>query len=81
MDAPDRDPIDALDPRYFQIGDIVEEIAVMGDEHDRAFELAQRMFEPGDGFGVEMVRRFVEQENIRFLKKQAAKRNAALLAT
>src|ERR1700730_15560373 len=34
MDAPDRDPIDGLDPRYFQIGDIVERPPAERPQHD-----------------------------------------------
>ena len=59
---------------------IVEEVAIMGDEHDGALELAQRVFEPGHGFGVEMVGRFVEQQNVGRFEQEPAERHAALLA-
>jgi adenylate cyclase len=34
MDAPDRDPIDGLDPRYFQIGEVVERPPAERPQHD-----------------------------------------------
>ena len=34
MDGPDRDPIAALDPRYFQIGDVVERPPAERPQHD-----------------------------------------------
>ncbi len=34
MDDPDRDPIDGLDPRYFQIGDVVERPLAERPQHD-----------------------------------------------
>jgi len=46
-------------------GHIVEEIAVMGDKHHRARIIAQVMFQPGDRLRIEMVGRFVEQQQIR----------------
>ena len=42
-------------------GRVVEEVAVMGHGDDGAGEAVQELLEPFDGFGVEMVRRFVEQ--------------------
>ncbi len=52
----------------------------MGDRDDRAGVILQVMFEPGHRFGIEMVGRLVEQQNIRFLQKQAAHRDTAALA-
>lgn len=46
--------------------DVIEEIPVVGDGDDGAFVVAQVMFEPRQGFGVEVVGGFVEQENIGF---------------
>ncbi len=43
---------------------IVEEVAVMGDDEDRARIFAQVVFQPVDGFGVEMVGRLVQQQQI-----------------
>ncbi len=62
-------------------GDVVEEVAVMGDHDDGAGIIAQMMLEPGHAFGIEMVGRLVEQENVGLGEQQLAKRHAALLAT
>ena len=60
--------------------DVVEEIAVVGDDEDRARILAQVAFEPVDGLGVEMVGRLVEQQELGLVEQQAAERDAALFA-
>ncbi len=61
-------------------GDVVEEVAVMGDDHHGARVFAQMLFEPGHGFGVEMVGRLVEQQQIGLGQQQPAERHAAPLA-
>ena len=60
--------------------DVVEEVAVVRDGHDRARELLQKLLEPGDGLGVEMVRRLVEEKHVRAREEEAAERDAALFA-
>ena len=60
--------------------DIVEKIAVMGDDQDRAGIGAQVALEPVDRLRVEMVGRLVEQQKLRLLKQQAAEGDAAALA-
>ena len=52
----------------------------MGHGDDGALVLLQMMLEPGNGFGVEMVRGLVEQQDVRLLEQQPAERHAALLA-
>ena len=42
-------------------GHVVEEVAVVRDGDDRAFILLKMLFEPLHRFGIEMVRRLVEQ--------------------
>ncbi|MNE80317.1 hypothetical protein D3C80_1768770 [compost metagenome] len=42
-------------------GDVVEEVAVVGDRHHGAGEVVEEVFQPGDGVGVQVVGRFVEQ--------------------
>ncbi len=59
---------------------IVEEVAVVGDDQDRARIVAQMAFEPIDGLGVEMVRRLVQQQEVGLLEEQPAERHAAPLA-
>ena len=61
-------------------GDVVEEVAVMGDHDHGAGIVAQMMLEPGDAFGIEMVGRLVEQEDVGLRQQQPAERHAALLA-
>ena len=53
----------------------------MGDGHDGAGELRKVPLQPGDRFGVEMVGRLVEQQQVGLAEEQAAERNAAALAT
>ena len=53
-------------------GDVVEEVAVVGDDQDRARIAAQMPFEPPGGFGVEMVGRLVEEEKFRLLEEELA---------
>jgi len=60
---------------------VVEEVAVMGHGDDGTGEAVQELLEPFDGFGVEMVRRFVEQQHVGTREQQAAERDAALFTT
>src|SRR5690606_10627134 len=59
---------------------VVEEVAVVRDGDDRAWILGQEALEPRDGFGVEMVRRLVEQQHVWPRQEQPAERHAAPLA-
>ena len=61
-------------------GDVVEEVAVVGDDQDGAGIVAQMAFQPIDGLGVEMVRGLVEQQQLGLLEQQPAERDAAALA-
>ena len=61
-------------------GDVVEEVAIVGDDQDGAGIIAQMAFEPLDGLGVEMVGRLVEQQQLGLLEQQPAERDAAALA-
>ena len=61
-------------------GDVVEEVAIMGDHDHGAGIVAQMMLEPGHAFRVEMVGRLIEQEDVGFCQQQAAERHASLLA-
>ncbi len=61
-------------------GDVVEEVAVVGDDQDRARIVAQVAFEPRHRLGVEMVGRLVEQQQLRLVEQQLAQRHAAALA-
>ena len=57
---------------------IVEEVAVMGDDQDGARIVAQMMLEPVHAFGIEMVGRLVEQQQVGLAQQQLGQRHAAL---
>ena len=61
-------------------GDVVEEVAIVRDGDDGARVVLEEALEPGDRFGVEMVGRLVEQQQVRRLQQQAAERHAAPFA-
>ena len=61
-------------------GDVVEEVAVVGDDHHGAGILAQVLFQPRRRLGVEMVGRLVEQQQVGLAQQQLAERHAAALA-
>ncbi len=58
---------------------VVEEVAVVGDGDDGALVVAQVMFEPCHGLGVEVVGGLVEQEDIGFGEQEPGEGDAALL--
>ena len=60
--------------------DVVEEVAVVGHRDDGAVVLLQVSLEPGNGLGIEMVGRLVEQEQIGLAEQQPAERDAPALA-
>ena len=61
-------------------GDVVEEVAVVGDDEDRARIGAQMPFEPAGCLGVEVVGRLVEEEQFGLFQEQFAERDATALA-
>ena len=61
-------------------GDVVEEVAVMGHHHHGAGVIVQRMLQPGDAFGVQMVGRLVQQQQVGLFQQQLAQRHPPLLA-
>ena len=61
-------------------GDVVEEVPVVGDGDDGALVGLQVPLEPGDGLGVEVVRRLVEEEEIGRREQEPAERDPAPLA-
>ena len=69
-------PVQFQDPS----GHVVEKIPVVCHGKNGPFVLTEMKFEPGDRFGVEMIRRFVEEQHIRLLKKKAAERDTAPLS-
>ncbi len=60
--------------------DLVEQVAIVGDEDDRAWILfAQKGFEPFSPGDIEMVGGLVEQQHARVFQQQSAKRDAGFL--
>ena len=49
-------------------GDVVEEVAVVGDGHDGARVLVEEALEPGDALGVEVVGGLVEEQDVRLAR-------------
>ena len=75
-------PGDALAPVELEdpAGDVVEEVAVVGDGDDRAGIILEVALEPGDRLGVEVVGGLVEEEDVGAFEQGLAERDPALLA-
>ena len=58
--------------------DIIEEITVMGDHQHRAGIELEVVLQPFDALGIEVVGRFVEQQDAGLLDQQPGQRDAAL---
>ena len=61
-------------------GDVVEEVAVVGDDQDGAGVGDEVLLQPGDGLGVEVVGGLVEEQHLGLFEQQAAEGDAAGLA-
>ncbi len=61
-------------------GDVVEEVAVVGDGDHGALVVGEEALEPGDRLGVEVVRGLVEQQQVRGREEQPAERDAPALS-
>ena len=68
--------LDLQDPA----GDVVQEVTVMGDQHDRAGIIVQCSLQPSDAFGVQVVGRLVEQQQVGLFQQQPAEGDAPALA-
>ncbi len=64
------------DPR----GDHIEEVAVVRDEDDGARKLVQKLLQPQNRLGIQVVGRLVQQQQIRLRRQGAAKSHAPLFA-
>ena len=62
------------------LGHIVEEVAIVGYRDDGGRIGLQIFLEPGDGFGVQVVGGFIQQQHVGRRQQQAAQRHAAFLA-
>ena len=61
-------------------GHIVEKIPVVRHGHHRAGILRQMPFEPGNAFGVEVICRLIQQEQVGLFQQHFAQRHASPLA-
>ncbi len=61
-------------------GEAVEEHAVVADDHGAAGEILQRLFQRRQGFGVEIVGRFVEQQHVGAALQHLGQMHAVALA-
>ncbi|MFR8176287.1 MAG: hypothetical protein ACLVB5_03985 [Christensenellales bacterium] len=50
--------------------DLVEEVTVVADDDDRIREIQQEVFQPADGLDIQIVRRFVQQQDVRVSKER-----------
>ena len=75
-------PGDPLAPVQFEdpARDVVEEVAVMGHGDHGAFVPLEVVLQPGDGLGVEVVRRFVEEQDVGALEEKPAEGDPPPLA-
>ncbi len=58
-------------------GDVIQEIAVVRDAEDGALVLDQVLLQPGDGLGIQVVGRFVEQQHVGRFQEQLAQGHPA----
>ncbi len=56
----------------YPAGNIVQEITVVRNGDDRSFVFLQVLFKPAHGFGIQVVCRLVEQQNVGLLQQQSA---------
>ena len=73
-DAPP--PVQFEDPP----GHVVQEVAVVGDHHDHALVVRQEAFQPGHGFGVQVVGGLVQEQDAGAAEQEPAERHPPPLA-
>ncbi len=61
-------------------GNVVQEVTIMGNGDNGTSVALKMVFQPCHGFGIEVVGRFVQQQDIRFFQQQATQRDAAFFA-
>ena len=73
-----------LDQAEVDIGDVgadlIEEVAVVGDDDHRILEAEEEILQPGDRLEVEVVGRFVQQEHVRVAEQSLGEEHAYLVA-
>ena len=68
--------VDLADP----LGNVIQEVTVVGDGQNGALVVVQEVLEPQDGLRVQVVRGLVEQQQIGSLEQQLAQSHATALA-
>ena len=58
-------------------GDIIQKIPVVGHDQDGAFIVDQMLLQPSDGFRIQMVCRFIQQQHFRRFQQQFTQRHTA----
>ena len=58
--------------------DVVEEAVVVGDDHQRALEIAHELLEPADGEDVEVIGGFVQEQRVGGAGKHLSEQHAQL---
>src|SRR6266576_6037290 len=71
--------VNALVPDFHDLADCdIEEIAVVRDQNERVWIFGEIFFQPVARFEIEMVRRLIQQQQVRLLQQQLGKRDAHL---
>ncbi len=72
-----------IDPAEFRHlrGNIFQKIAIVTDHHTSESDLLQHFFEPLNAGEVQMIRRFIEQQNVRTLHQRLNNRQPLLPAS
>src|SRR5690606_15727136 len=60
---------------------VIEEVTVVGNRHYGTAEVVEELFQPVNGFSIQVVGRFVEQQHIGTRQQQATERYTAALTT
>ena len=60
---------------------VVQEVSIVGDGNDRAVVILQRSLQPMDRIRIQVVGRFVQQQQIRFFQQQLAECDTTFFST
>ncbi len=59
---------------------LIEEVAVVGDDDHRAFTFVEHVLQPADGVDIEVIGRFIQQQDVRIGKQCLREQHAQLPA-
>src|SRR5690606_3865781 len=63
------------------VGDLVQEVAVVADDHQRRIDLSQEVLQPLGGFDIQVVGRLVQQHDVGLGQQQFAQQQPVLLTS